>query len=196
MTSPASFPEIMDLLPAPGEWTESDYYPFSERGRLVELSDGNLEVPDLPTEYHQLILLRLSVALHLFVTANKLGQIRFAPLPVRLWSGKIREPDLMFMSSEHAARVGQYWGVPDLAVEILSPGTAYKDREIKRKEYARAGVTEYWIVDPEARTIDLMRGCAGGNDYESTERFHTGGKLSSGLFPGFALPLAELFAEM
>jgi Uma2 family endonuclease len=99
----------------------ASYYAISELGGVVELSDGKLEFSDPPTFFHQRILLRLSVALHAFVTARKLGEVCFGPLPVELWSGKIREPDLMFMSAAHASRIGVYWGVPDLAVEILSP---------------------------------------------------------------------------
>ena len=186
MTAPAYSPELIDLLPLPGEWTEADYYPFSERGRLVELSDGNLEIIDLPTDFHQLILVRLSSALHVFVTARKLGHVRFAPLPVRLWSGKIREPDLIFMSVVHASRIGAYWGVPDLAVEILSPGSVHKDREVKREEYAKTGVAEYWIIDPEARTVDI---------YEAGKHFSGKDVLTSELFEGFSMHLAELFAE-
>jgi Uma2 family endonuclease len=135
------------------------YYEISELGGVVELSDGKLEFSDPPTDVHQRILLHLSVALHTFVTAKDLGQVCFGPLPVTLWPGKIREPDLMFMSTAHASRIGVYWGVPDLAVEILSPGTAHKDREIKRKEYAKAGVVEYWIIDlRRERWISTKRG--------------------------------------
>ncbi len=193
MTAPAYPPELIDLLPAPGEWTEADYYPFSERGRLVELSDGNLEIIDLPAEFHQLILLRLSFALHAFVAARKLGRVRFAPLPVRLWSGKIREPDLMFMSTAHASRIGQYWGVPDLAVEILSPGTSRKDREIKRREYAKAGVVEYWIIDPESQRIVMLKGAV-GVDFGLRKFLAGDDVLTSEMFDSFALSLAELFA--
>jgi Uma2 family endonuclease len=89
--------------------------------------------------------------------AAKLGHVRFAPLPVRLCPGKIREPDLIFMSSVHSDRIGKYWGVPDLSVEIISEGTGQKDREIKRNEYAKAGISEYWIVDPEAKNVELLR---------------------------------------
>ena len=194
MASTGSFPAVVDLLPAPGEWTEAEYYPFSEQGRLVELSDRNLEVLDPPGDVHQLILLRRSFALHAFVTANKLGRVCFAPLPIRLWSGKVREPDLMFMSAAHTSRIGNYWGVPDLAVEILSPGTAHKDREIKRREYAKAGVVEYWIIDPEVLVIDVKRD-SGGDDYAFTQRFADSDVLTSELLSGFAMPLTELFAE-
>ena len=120
MTSPQASSGLMDVLPAAGEWTEADYYPLSERGRLVELSNGNIEVIDLPTDFHQLILLRLAIALQLFVSQHKLGNVRFAPMPIRLWPGKIREPDLVYISAVNTNRFGAYWGVPDLAVESLS----------------------------------------------------------------------------
>jgi Uma2 family endonuclease len=196
MTSPAAGAGLMELFPAPGEWTEADYYPLSEQGRLIELSDGTIEVIELPTDFHQLILLRLTIALHAVISAGRLGQVRFAPLPVRLWAGKIREPDLMFMSAEHADRIGTYWGVPDLAVEILSTGTAQKDRDIKSVEYARAGVAEYWIVDPEAKTVETMRLGDTTGAYGTPRVLAVGEDLTSPMFPGFSLALAALFAEV
>ncbi|MBI5830145.1 MAG: Uma2 family endonuclease, partial [Chloroflexi bacterium] len=90
---------LVDFFPAAGEWTEADYYPISERGGIVELSNGNLEIASMPTEFHQLISLRLVTALFAFVTQLKLGQVRYSPLPVRLWPGKIREPDIIFMAA-------------------------------------------------------------------------------------------------
>lgn len=65
------------------------------------------------------------------------------------WEGRIREPDVMVMLNEHHNRIqNQCWGPPDLAVEVLSPGTRETDRTEKLVEYAQAGVHEYWIVDP------------------------------------------------
>ena len=191
-TAPFSIP--LDLLPAPGEWQELDYFPLSERGRLVELSDGNIEVLDLPAYFHQLILLRLSFLLHAFVEARKLGHVCFAPLPVRLWPGKIREPDLMFMSAANTGRIGEYWGVPDLAVEILSPSTELKDRTIKRAEYAMAGVVEYWIVDPIAQSIEVLSGASKAGSWQSSTTFTVLTTLSSALFSGLSIALNELFA--
>ena len=185
----------MDSFPASGDWTEADYFPLSERGRLVELSDGVVEVIELPTDFHQLILLRLSFALHAFVSANQLGQVRFAPLPFRLWPGKIREPDLMFMSTAHADRIGTYWGVPDLAVEIISAGTGKKDRETKRQEYAIAGVSEYWIFDPESKTVEVFCFEADGSTYRNGTVLSASDHLHSGLFPGLELNLAEVFRK-
>jgi Uma2 family endonuclease len=194
MGSSAQTLVLSELFPAPGEWTEADYFPLSERGRLVELSNGQVEVIELPTNFHQLLLLRLSFALHAFVSASRLGHVRFAPLPVRLWPGKVREPDLIYMSAAHADRIGRYWGAPDLAVEILSKGTEHKDRETKRGEYAKAGIAEYWIVDPEDKKVELLRLGASGM-YETAAILGTQDHLTSALFPGFSLDLADVFAE-
>ena len=188
-----SAPDILELFPRPGEWTEADYFPLSDRGRLVELSNGDVEVLPVPTDFHQLVLLRLATSLFTFVALHKLGQVRFAPLPVRLWAGKVREPDFMFMSAAHADRISTYWGVPDLVGEILSEGTEQKDREIKRDEYARAGITEYWIIDPWARTVECLR--LSGQQYTSTGILCGNSQLTSPEFPGWGIPLSELFAE-
>jgi Uma2 family endonuclease len=185
----------MDVLPAAGEWTEADYYPLSERGRLVELSDGNIEVIELPTWFHQIILLRLAMAIKPFVSLHRLGWICFAPVPVQLWPGKIREPDLVFISSAHADRIGRYLGVPDLAVEILSPSTASKDREVKRIEYAQAGVAEYWIIDPEAKSVEVLTRSEQSSVYDRLVVFKQNETLVSELLPGLSLSLADLFAD-
>lgn len=195
MTSPALISPIAALFPGPGEWTEDDYYPLADRGRLIELTDGNLEVLPQPTDFHQLILIRLSTALHLFVSSLKLGQVRFAPLPVRLWAGKVREPDLIFMSAAHSGRIGRYWGVPDLAVEILSEGTESKDRQIKRAEYAQAGIPEYWVIDPQNKTLELLRVGRRLNTYDQFALFTEADTLTSPTFPGFTVALTELFAH-
>ncbi|MBY0506970.1 MAG: Uma2 family endonuclease [Bryobacteraceae bacterium] len=181
---------ILQLFPPIGEWTEADYFPLSDQGRLVELSNGEIEILPMPTDFHQLLLLRLTASLYPFVAQHKLGQIRFAPLPVRLWEGKIREPDFLFMSAAHADRIGTYWGIPDLAGEILSEGTVQKDRETKRIEYARAGIPEYWIIDPWLRSVERLE--LAGSVYVAAAASEV---LSSPQFPGWSLPLTELFAE-
>lgn len=195
MTLSTQQPAWIELFPRPGEWTETDYFPLSEQGRIVELSDGNVEVSPVPTDFHQLILGRLFALLFAFVNTHKLGQVRFAPLPTRLWPGKVREPDLIYMSAAHADRIRKYWGVPDLAVEVISEGTEYKDREIKRGEYAQAGIPEYWIIDPLSRTIELLRLNPNTDAYDLTARLTGSDTLTSPTFPGFALALAELFEE-
>jgi Uma2 family endonuclease len=189
---PTITPTIIDLLPAPGEWTEAFYYIVSERGRLVELSDGNLEILPMPTDYQQLILGRLFIALFTFANQYKLGQVRFAPLPVRLWPGKIREPDILFMSAAHTNRIEKYWGVPDLVVEIISEGDAKRDRIEKLEDYAQAGIPEYWIVDPETKIVDVFR--LEGESYKLLAHLAESDSLASPTFPGLTYNLKDLFA--
>jgi len=85
-----------------------------------------------------------------------------APLRVRLWPGKFREPDIVFIHRDHADRIGEeYWGVPNLIVEVISPrtpkssDTEHVDRGEKFFEYARGGVQEYWLVNPTSCTIEV-----------------------------------------
>jgi Uma2 family endonuclease len=154
--------QVALLYPLQGEWTEADYLALPATNRLVELSDGKLVVPDMATDPHQLAVGELFAAMRAFVRAGALGYLRVAPLPVRLWPGKFREPDIAFLSREHGDRRGeQFWGVPDLVVEVISArtdrssGTERTDRREKFEEYALAGISEYWLVDPNRRTIEV-----------------------------------------
>src|SRR5437773_8979504 len=149
--------EVAWLFPRRGEWTEADYLALPETNRIVELSEGRLVVPEMPTDPHQFVVGELFAAMRSFVRDHALGHLRVAPLPVRLWPGKFREPDIVFLSREHGDRRGeQFWGVPDLVVEVISPrtehssGTERTDRREQFDEYALAGVLEYWLVDTRA----------------------------------------------
>ena len=136
--SPPLTVEMVRLWPRQGEWTEEDYFALPATHQLVELSGQELIMPSPPSDAHQSASLNLTSALHGFVRAHRLGTIRYAPLPVRLWPGKIREPDILFVAAEHADRRGeQYYGPPDLVVEIISPGTERLDRQQKFVEYAQ-----------------------------------------------------------
>ncbi|MCS7351226.1 MAG: Uma2 family endonuclease [Anaerolineae bacterium] len=116
---------------------------------------------------------------------------RIAPLPVRLWPGKIREPNLFFIAKEHTDRIGeQACGVPDLVVEVTSPSTARVDRMEKFQEYARAGVRKYWIVDPEARTVEVYVWQQGA--YVLRGRWGPGEAASSELLSGFQVRVEEI----
>ncbi|MDB5289991.1 MAG: hypothetical protein JWL69_1232, partial [Phycisphaerales bacterium] len=107
-----------------------------------------------PTQRHQLILIFLFDALRAFVGEQKLGRALFGPLPVRLESGKYREPDIVFMLAEHASRMGNdFWDGADLVMEVVSEDGCRRDLEEKRRDYALAGIPEYWIVDPREQSI-------------------------------------------
>ncbi len=149
--------EVAQLWPPRGQWTESDYFQLPESNRLIELSEGEITIMPPPSDTHQRLVGNLYRLLYAFVAAHQLGIVRFAPLAVRLWPGKIREPDLLFISHEHADRLGEYvHGPPDLAVEVISPTSRTVDRVTKFGEYAQAGISEYWLVDPAQEVVEVF----------------------------------------
>jgi Uma2 family endonuclease len=84
--------------------------------------------------------------------------VLFAPLRLRLWPEKIREPDLVFLAAAgDPRRQNAYWTGADLVVEVVSPDNPARDLVTKRSEYAQAAIPEYWIVDPQAETITVLR---------------------------------------
>lgn len=185
------------MFPCQGQWTEEDYFALRDTNRIVELSDGRLVVPDVATDPHQYAVGRLFIAISNFVDQHRLGRVRVAPLRVRLWAGKIREPDVVFLSRQHSnRRAVEAWGVPDLAVEVISPrtetssGTEQTDRRDKFSEYAQAGVAEYWLVDPGVPAIEVyvLRNGA----YHLLSRWGEGEVARSELLAGFEVPVAAI----
>jgi Uma2 family endonuclease len=189
--------EIARLFPLQGEWTEEAYFSLPETNRIVELSNGKLVMPDLPTTSHQRAIGKLFRVISGHVETHSLGEVCIAALPIRLWEGKIREPDIVFMSDEHADRKGEdYWGVPDLAVEVISPrrerssGTEKTDRKEKFKEYEQAGVSEYWLVDTQERTIEVYVLREG--KYALFGKWGVGEVARSEILPKFEVPVADI----
>lgn len=189
--------EIVDLFPRQGEWTEQEYNALPEKNRIVELCDGRVVIPDLPGYSHQYAVGELFAILRAFIREHELGSVALAPLRVRLWPGRIREPDIVFMRRDHADRISEEcWGVPDLTVEVISPhtpqssGTEHVDRGDKLSEYARAGVAEYWLVDPGAPVIEIYVLEEGA--YHLAGRWRAGEVARSRLLPGLAVPVASL----
>jgi len=119
--SRAEWAPVAELYPPQGQWTEEDYFSLPDTNRYLELSEGRLIMPPRPMRSHQVAVEELYVRLRAFVQEQGLGEVHPAPLPVRLWPGKIREPDVFFIGKEHAARIGErVVGVPDLVVEVIS----------------------------------------------------------------------------
>src|SRR3954452_1445040 len=134
----------------------------------------------MPTTSHQLIVAYLYRALLAFVTAQELGTVLFAPLRVRLWPGKFREPDLVFLHIQHADRIGElFWDGADLVMEVVSDDDRRRDLETKRREYAEAGIPEYWIVDPTEKRITVLT--LEGRSYAVHGEFSPGMAATSGL---------------
>src|SRR4051794_36056985 len=148
--------EIATLFPAQGHWSVEEYLDL-QGNHLIEFNDGFIEVLPMPTMRHQLIVMFLSDVLRAFLKARDAGRLLVAPFRIRLSPKQIREPDVMVMLSENAHRMNnEYWEGADLVVEVVSEEGRQRDLEIKRAEYAAAGIPEYWIVDPQQNTITVL----------------------------------------
>lgn len=183
---------VVELYPPQGEWSEEDYFNLPDTNRYIELSEGRLIMPPHPTYRHQRALLELYARLRAFIEEDDLGQVLVAPLPVRLWPGKIREPDIFFIANEHSDRIGeQACGLPDLVVEVTSPSTRRVDRVEKFAEYAKAGVSEYWLVNPEEGAIEVYILKEGA--YMPLGKYGLGEVARSQLLSGFQVVVDEVF---
>ncbi|HUI43528.1 MAG TPA: Uma2 family endonuclease [Terriglobia bacterium] len=175
------------------KYTHADLVAMPEDTKRREILDGDLFVWPSSTIRHQTMLVALVAALARYLERRPVGEVLLSPLDVIFSEFDVLQPDLMFILNEHLDIV-QDWvrGVPDLVIEVLSPGSISMDRGPKLKAYARFGVPEYWIVDPEARAIEVYRQSAGG--YERVATCGERDSVSSPLLPEFALPVAPVFA--
>lgn len=177
------------FFPDQGSWTETEYIQL-DPGRHVEFANGFVELLPMPDEKHQAIVGYLFVALRAIAVASG-GRVRFAPFPVRLWEEKYREPDLCFMRRENLGRChGKYWEGADLAIEVLSDTNRDHDLVTKRDEYARAGIAEYWIVDPVERNVRVLFLC--GVTYEVRALAGDGQRASSATLERFEVDVTSL----
>jgi Uma2 family endonuclease len=185
--------DIARLYPAQGHWSEEEYLDLPGN-YLVEFSDGILEVLPMPTTSHQRLVLYLYKLLDSFVSDRDLGEVLTAPLPVRLRPGKFREPDVLFMRKSHARQLGEkFWDRADLVMEVVSPDpeARRRDRLTKRREYARAKIGEYWIVDPQKETVTVLR--LSGARYVVHGEFRRGTQAASALLSGFTVDVSASF---
>lgn len=177
-------------------FTVRDYkaLPESETKRY-ELLGGELVVVPSPTWRHQDVSARLEFHLKAFVDERNLGYVVDAPLDVVLSDEDVVQPDILFISQERASIIREdgVYGAPDLVIEILSPTTAERDRTLKKTLYARHGVKEYWIVDPEGNTVEVLTLKERG--YERVAFYHAEDALRSPLLVGLEIPLSKVFGQ-
>ena len=177
------------------KFTYEDYLTTPADTRY-ELLDGDLIMVPAPNLKHQEVQFRLGQELGRFILDHELGKLFYAPCDVFLSDTDVVQPDLLFVSRgrEHLLSDGEkVRGAPDLAVEILSPSSAAKDRGVKRDLYGRYGVTEYWLVDPIAETVSIHR--QRGGVLAATDTFGRGQTLRSTLLAGLELRLDDVFSS-
>ena len=174
------------------KFTYEDYLLLPEDKRY-EIIGGELALVPSPGFKHQEILGRLHVVLRQFVEKKALGKVCISPPDVVLSKINVVQPDLFFISKERFPVITEknIQGPPDLVVEILSSDPE-KDKIIKRKPYAKFGVTEYWIVDPEEKSIEVMELEEKG--FRTVSIFKSQDVLASKTFSDLDLNIEEVFA--
>jgi Uma2 family endonuclease len=195
-TSPPTAQEWRDLLeellPPQGSWTDEEYLVLTDHcNRLVEFTDGFLEVLPMPTDKHQSVLEFLFLAFFGFVQPRG-GKVHFSPLRLRIRPGKFREPDLLLlMSAADPRRQNRFWLGADLALEVVSEDKPERDLVEKRGDYAEGHVPEYWIVNPQGETITVLT--LRGNAYEEAGVYRRGESAASLSLAGFSVAVAAVF---
>jgi Uma2 family endonuclease len=137
--------------------TYEDYVLLPTDRNRYEILEGELTVTPAPSTKHQTASGNLFVLLAHYIKERDLGKLFHAPIDLILESTSVLQPDLLFVTKarQHIITERAIEGVPDLVIEILSPGTSRTDRVTKAQIYARYGVPHYWIVDPEQEVIEI-----------------------------------------
>jgi Uma2 family endonuclease len=183
---------LEEIIPRQGEWSDEEYLVLTDhRSRLVEFTDGFVEVLSMPTKKRQMLLKFLFLAFFNYFETRG-GNVLFAPLRLRIRPGKFREPDLLLLLS-HSDPRGQdrFWVGADLALEVVSGDKPERDLVDKRGDFAEARVPEYWIVNPQSETITVLR--LSGDVYEEAGTYGRGQSATSVLRPEFSVAVGEVF---
>ena len=160
----------------------------------VELWDGELVMSPSPTFRHQKIVTRFYKILDAWVEKHQLGETAVAPLDMVLTERRVTQPDVVFISNERLGIIDRHLkGAVDLVAEVISPESRRRDRIDKRDLYEQHGVREYWLIDPEAGTVEVLHAETGA--YQLAGRWRPGETALSRLLDGFEVPVAELFSE-
>ena len=184
----------LEMPRIPRRMTLGQFRELPEGPPHFELIDGELIMAPAPNLYHQEITGNIYIILRNWQRAGYSGKVFIAPLDVFLGEDCF-EPDVVFVSSERLEKIAQsdgLHGAPDLVVEVLSESSYRRDLTRKRRKYAAAGVREYWIADPEEKTLRqyLFR----SSDSEEPSAHHRENAIfESPLFPGLRIELAEIF---
>lgn len=188
--------ERQGVTRTPGTYQE--YLALEDEPRIVEWDAGEIIEHMPPTDQHQSLVRFLIGLLNDYVELLRLGRVQVAPFEVKLWpEGPSREPDILFVSNERLEQLGpkRFLGGPDLVVEVVSTSSARADRVEKFLEYERAGVREYWVIDPR-------HGKEQADFYQLNDAGHyvpvaldEQGVFVSGVLPGFRLAPATLWGQ-
>lgn len=176
------------------KFTYEDYL-LTEEGKRYELIDGDLLMTPAPNVEHQDISKDLLIILYNQLERKGFGKVFASPIDVVLSNTDVVQPDVLFISKERMNIITKQniQGAPDLVIEILSEGTEKRDLVFKRKLYHRAGVKEYWIVDPEKRTLEIL--VHEPDDYASRAVYSGDATVASPAFSQLSFSLSAVFTS-
>lgn len=170
-----------------------DIWDSPDDGNRYEVIDGELYVSPPPVREHQHASSELHGTIWSYLRDNPIGRVYHAPFGVILSGLNGVQPDLVYVSNERRAILTDQGvsGAPDLVVEILSPSTRSRDLGIKLRAYQAAGVPNYWVADPRART--LAERVLGEDGYGPPTVYRVGETFQPALFPGLSIEVARLW---
>ncbi|TLD42253.1 MAG: hypothetical protein JETT_1496 [Candidatus Jettenia ecosi] len=173
-------------------YTYNDYANM-DNDKRYELIEGELYMVPSPGFYHQTISMNISHPLKIFVKENDLGIVLYTPFDVVLSETNVVQPDIIFISKERIGLITEknLRGAPDVAIEILSRKTRERDKLVKKRLYMDHGVKEFWIVDPDKKTIEIM--VLKETGFDTVGIYFIDDELTSPLLQGFRLNLKEVF---
>ncbi len=181
--------------PGQGSWTYNDYAALPNEGKRYEIVNGVLYMSPSPGWTHQEIVFEIASYLRNHLRKSGSGGVFIAPLDVELAPKDVFQPDVVVLLKANRDKLkdGHIVGAPDLVVEVVSPGSETHDRYRKLAAYARARIPEYWIVDPDSRTVEVLT-CEGG-EYQSQGVYRGKAQLPSQIVPGLAVQVEQLFVS-
>ncbi len=180
-------------------WTSQDLELLPNNGKRYEVVDGELYMSTQPHLHHQLVCSRVWELLQVWSRQTKAGIAIFAPGVIFADDDDVA-PDVVWISRERLAIAfqpdGKLHAAPELAVEVLSPGgtNERRDREIKLKLYSRRGVLEYWIVNWQARCLEVYR--RQDAVLKLAKTLYETDVLELPLLPGFTCQVSQFFADV
>lgn len=173
-------------------FTKLDYDLLPE-GAPYQLIGGKLIMTPAPVPNHQKISRNLEFIILTWLKQNDFGEVYDSPIDVELNETTIVQPDLLIIKKERLDIIKEkrIVGAPDVVIEILSFENAYYDLRKKFKIYENAGIPEYWIVDPEIKSIEIY-----GNEsrkYKKIKEVEKEGFIESEVLNGLSVDLNEVF---
>jgi Uma2 family endonuclease len=199
MTTTEKLPivRLADWVPGPeqGHWTYRDYATLGDE-QHYEIVNGVLLMPPVPSWSHQEIVGEIFAYLRDHLRAHALDGVFTAPIDVELSAENVFQPDVVVLLKAHADRLQERHivGAPDLVVEVASLSTALYDRLVKYDIYARAGVLEYWIVNPENSSVEVL--LVKNGHYQSLGRYSGQQKVPSQVVSGLDVSGEKFFASV